>query len=341
MPFSPRNKETLPLDMERDPIDKAIWDEELDAFLPGKVFDFHVHLWDNSLRQDPSAPQPRPRPDVDVASLRTFWAELFPGREMRFMLLPTPAADVDQDAHNRWMLEQGKLAPESLFAMLATPSTSTQYAETAIRTHGVSAFKPYRVFGSDPDEGGIRDYLPERLIEVAHHFGLAIMLHMSKRAGPADPENLADLEDFTRRYPRAQWVLAHCARGFNSFFLEKALPRLKDLPNIWYDTSAVNDLYSHILLLKHEERRRIMYGSDGVFAGGMRGKYVTYARAWEFYGGNPELTHCDPAATFVVYEQLRQQRQAADLLGLTADEISDLFHRNAERLVGSLRAGGQ
>lgn len=252
------------------------------------------------------------------------------------MLLPTPVKDVDQDAHNQYMFEQGKLAPESRFAMLATPSTSCEAAESAIRQHGVAAFKPYRVFGADPDEGGIRDYLPERLIEVADHFGLAIMLHMSKRAGPADPENLADLEDFTRRYPRVQWVLAHCARGFNSVFLEKALPRLKDLPNIWYETSAVNDPYSHILLLQREDRGRIMFGSDGVFAGGMRGKYVTYARAWEFYGGNPELTHCDPAATFVVYEQLHQQRQAADLLGLTPGETADLFHRNAERLIAAL-----
>ena len=49
--------------------------------------------------------------------------------------------------------------------------------------------------------------------------------------------------------------------------MEDSIRFLCDLPNIWYDTSAVNDLYSHFLLMKHEDRKRVMFGSDNVVAG--------------------------------------------------------------------------
>ena len=77
--------------------------------------------------------------------------------------------------------------------------------------------------------------------------------------------------------------------------LEQSIQRLKDMPNIWYDTSAVNDMYSHYLLMKHEDRKRVMFGSDNVEAGCVRGKYVTYGKAWQYFEGFPDLTHCAPA----------------------------------------------
>ena len=73
--------------------------------------------------------------------------------------------------------------------------------------------------------------------------------------------------------------------------------------------------------MKHEDRRRVMFGSDNIVAGCARGKYITYGRAWEYYGGFPDLPHCDPTPTFVIYEQLRQERQVADMLELTLTRL--------------------
>lgn len=169
--------------------------------------------------------------------------------------------------------------------------------------------------------------------------GLAITMHLSKKTGPADPENLEDLRYYTSQYPNAQWILAHCARAFNAFMLEASIHRLKDMPNIWHDTSAVNDLYSHYLLMKYEDRKRVMFGSDNIVAGCMRGKYITYGRAWHGYEGKPDLLHCDPTPTFVIYEQLRQERQVADILGLTRQEIEEHFSGNAMRFMEMVHAG--
>jgi len=81
----------------------------------------------------------------------------------------------------------------------------------------------------------------------------------------------------------------------------------------------------------------VMFGSDNVIAGCARGKYVTYAGAWHFHEGDPDLQHCDPRATLVIYEQLRQEKQVADMLGLTDSEIDDHFSGNAQRLLADLR----
>lgn len=70
------------------------------------------------------------------------------------------------------------------------------------------------------------------------------------------------------------WQLAHCARSFNSILLEKPLRRLKGLEHICYDLSAVCDDYSMYLLFRHENRSRLMFGTDAVVNGGMRGTYA-------------------------------------------------------------------
>jgi hypothetical protein len=100
----------------------------------------------------------------------------------------------------------------------------------------------------------------------------------------------------------------------------------------------VNELYSHYLLMKHEDRKRVMFGSDNIVAGCDRGKYVTWGRAWYQFNGIPGVQHCDPTPTFVIYEQLRQERQVADMLGLTQEEIEDHFSANAERFIAQVRA---
>ena len=57
----------------------------------------------------------------------------------------------------------------------------------------------------------------------------------------------------------------------------------------------------------------------------------------EYYAGFPDLPHCDPTPTFVIYEQLRQERQVADMLGLTQAEIEDHFSGNAIRFIKQVR----
>jgi len=318
--------------------DRDIWEKELDDFVPQVVYDMHTHIWSDRHRGELEPSHEGLRAEFDYRDHLKWAADLYPGREMHYLVLGTPiTGGIDIEGHNTWMAQQVSADPHSAVNMLVTPDMTPDDVAAQVTRHGFLGLKPYRTFAPDPANARIRDFLPESLIEVAHDMGLAITMHLSKMTGPADKENQQDLKDYTSRYPRAQWILAHCARAFNAFMMEEAIHFLKDLPNIWYDTSAVNDVYSHFLLMKHEDRKRVMFGSDNIVAGCERGKYVTYGRAWEYFPGMPDLLHCDPTPTLVIYEQLRQERQVADMLGLTPSEIEDHFAGNARRFIEQMR----
>ncbi|KKR04392.1 MAG: class III aminotransferase [Candidatus Uhrbacteria bacterium GW2011_GWF2_39_13] len=322
-------------------IDRAIWETELENFVPSRIFDFHTHLWAEKHKGRNRNNTSPLRMEVNMKTLRKISEKIFPDRQIDFLALGTPLKNIDMDAHNSWVAGEVIKEKKSYAGMVVTPEMSPDYLEKQVKKYAFKILKPYRVFAKDPANSRIKDFLPEPVIDMANSLALGIVLHISKKSGINDKYNLNDLREYTKKYPLVQWVLAHCARAFNPFTLEKAIHELKDIPNIWYDTSAVNDLYSHIILLRHENIKRIMFGSDNVAAGCMRGKYITYAHAWEGYKGNVSLEHCNPEPTFVIYEQLRAQRQAAEILGLGPEAIKDIFYNNAQSFFKCLKMKGK
>jgi len=314
------------------PIDIDIFENELNSFLPKKIFDMHTHLWSEK-HIGQCVENSGLRVEMDFMGLKECCSTLFPGRKMHFALLGTPIKHIEYNDHNNWLAQEAAKDSLSQAFMLTIPNMTSEFLLEQIEENCYAGFKPYRVFAEDMDEARIKDYLPENQMEVANEKGLCVTLHLAKFDGVADKYNQNDLKLFTNKYPGIKWILAHCARCFNSRFLEQSIYFLKDLPNIFYDTSAVCDLHSHILLLKHEDKKRILYGSDLLAASGVRGKYISYGNAWEYYKGNQHLAYCDPEATFVIYEQLRAQKQAAEIIGLTTDEVQDMFYNNAMRLL--------
>lgn len=312
--------------------DRDIWESELEDFVPEQIFDAHVHLWNNRFAT-PATEVTTLRHEVGIEGIREFTGQVFPGRESHFLLLGTPLRGIDFAGYRQWLASEANRDPKSAAGILVTPDLSPEELDREVRVNRIRALKPYRIFADDPANCDITDYLPETIIEVADQHHLLIVLHLSKFAGAADGKNLAELSRLTARYPNVTWQLAHCARGFNPFTLEKSIHRLKYLDHVCYDNSAVNDLYSHLLLLRHEDRCRIMFGSDNIAAGAAHGKYVCWGRGWEYFPGVPGRTHCDCRATMVVYEQLRCLRQAAAILELSRNDLENIFYRNAQRLI--------
>ena len=75
--------------------DRRIWAEELEAFVPGQVFDAHVHLWSEAARGDLSGPPTGLRRQVDFERLRRWSRRIFPGRRLAFLALGTPLPGMD------------------------------------------------------------------------------------------------------------------------------------------------------------------------------------------------------------------------------------------------------
>jgi len=184
----------------------------------------------------------------------------------------------------------------------------------------------------------IDEFLPHEQMELADQLGLWVTMHLSRYHGCADQQNLDDLQEYTtRRYPNIKWMLAHCARSFTYWPIQQAIERLRDLPNIWYDLSAVTDVRPFITLFSKEDTKRIFYGSDGVDATYFHGTYVTLGRAWQTFDISKtelQFLHCDGRPILAIYEQLLAMKHAAEIIGLSRDQIDDLFWRNAASAFG-------
>jgi hypothetical protein len=322
------------------PQDQQIWEEELAEFVPTRVFDAHIHLLDpvHLSAETPAAFRSWSR--ADLAALRSWAARLYPGREVHFLTLGTPAPGIDVAAHNRWCIEQIQQDPQSRLNRLVTPSCQPDDILRDVRQAGVIGLKPYRLFSvtGDAAQCRIHEFLTPEQLELANELGLWVTMHLSRFHGCADEENLRDLKEYTEtRYPRVKWILAHCARSFTYWPIRQAVDRLRELPNIWYDVSAVTDVRPMITLFSREDSRRILYGSDGLDATYFRGQYVALGRAWQGLDVSKlplQFPHCDGRPILAIYEQLLSMKQAAEMAGWSREQVEQLFWKNAAEAFG-------
>ena len=319
--------------------DRRIWEEELVGFVPDRVFDAHVHLLDRRhLSDTPGAFLQWS--DASLATLQAWAARLYPGRETHFLTLGTPSPGIDVAAHNGWAAQQIQADPQSRYQRLVTPGCRTEDIVRDLNLPGVVGLKPYRSFATTGDAARCRihEFLPHEQLELANDRQLWITLHLSRYDGCADSWNLADLEEFTtRRYPRIRWILAHCARSFTYWPIRQSVDRLREMPQIWYDVSAVTDIRPLITLFSKERSERIFYGSDGVDATYFRGQYVALGRAWQALDAERAglaFPHCDGRPILAIYEQLLSMKQAAEIVGLSREDVENIFWRNAASAFG-------
>ena len=336
--------------IERNDLDQQIWDEELADFVPSKVFDAHTHIYRWVDNIDPDK-QNGPfssfvRPEFEHASwdlLDECDHILMPGRSVQRLSFPFPFPQCDFDGSNAFITGEVSPHPQSGALTLVHPSMTADQVDATVRAGGFLGLKPYRFYSStgDPVECRITDFMAEHQIAVADQHGLIIMMHLSRSRGISDEQNLDDLEWLTTKYPRVRWILAHCARSYSSWPIEKAGNRLRDLPNIWCDTSSVCESDAVEALLRTIGVDRVMYGSDDVPVGVLRGKYVAFGFGWAYLSEENHslnLSHCDPRMTFTRYEGLRAMQRAARSVGLTRDEIQAMFHDNAVSLIEQVRS---
>lgn len=317
--------------------DRQIWEEELADFVPSRVFDTHIHLFDR--RHAPSDVEGG-WSDANLATIQQ-WAEvLYPGRETHFLVLGTPLVGMDVNAHNAWAISQVQADRQSRINRLVTPSCRIEDIRRDVALPGVIGLKPYRLYSVTGDiaQCRIHEFLTHEQLELANELGLWVTMHLSRFHGCADEDNLADLEEYTRRrFPRIKWILAHCARSFTYWPIRQAIDRLRDLPNIWYDLSAVTDVRPFITLFQRENIGRIFYGSDGVDATYFHGQYVALGRAWQGLDVakfDLRFPHCDGRPILAIYEQLLAMKHAAEIAGLTTEDIDRIFWRNATEAFG-------
>ncbi len=336
--------------LHRTDLDCRIWEEELEEYIPRRVFDVHTHVYRWGFNTDPNKDASATAAmlgcgfsQADWAALNACDAALMPGREVHRLSFPFPfTPSCDFEASNRFVRDETARDPASSALMLVHPSMTEQYLDEHIRRDGLLGFKPYRFYAmtGDPVECRLTDFLPEHQIRVADRHGLIVMMHLARRNAVADPQNLEDLLRLTDAYPNVKWILAHCARSYSDWVVRRAADTLARLKTVWYDTSSVCEADAILALIEAVGVGRVMYGSDDLPVGAMRGKYIAFARGWAYLSEKNhslDLSHCDPRMTFTRYEQLRAMRRATSRLGLRPNEIEAIFSGTAEQLIDSVR----
>ena len=330
--------------MEPTDLDRRIWEEELADFLPQRIFDVHLHCFNEAFCLSKPGDDPPEHKMTDACPLPLIgWTELtriyemvFPGRTVDCLMFGWVFRRVDFDGHNAFTAAQVAGQSPSAGLMLVHPDFSVEKVAADLDKYGFVGLKPYRWYANDVVNCRITDMLPEALIELANDGELIVMMHIGGQLGIAEEQNVLDLLDLAERYPKIRWDLAHMARSSIAWPLERSIERIKDVPNFWYDFSSVT--YSDVLTLgfRHLPLDRIMFGSDFP-CDLVRGTMVSFGLGWEQLTEddiarlNP--SHCDPRPTYTAYETIRAARRAIRFEGFGPQEINDIFYNNAFKFV--------
>lgn len=312
---------------------------ELAAWLPKKVFDVHAHLYRVDDLKAPDLALLNEGPDaVSAQTWRENLGPLLPGAELAGALFfPYVARSCDNAAANAFLLEQVEANPGSRGLVIATPSMTEKDGAGLLEHDGIVGFKPYHCYAAREDTANAEtdEYVPEWAWKLCHEQAGVIMLHLVKSGALSDPDNLATIQRKCRAYPNAKLVLAHAARGFHAPNTVGAVHALRSIENVWFDTSAICEAAPLLAILQAFGPRKLMWGSDFPVSH-QRGRCVTAGNGFFWLG--PE--HIDASSPFspelavAGLESLRALADAAGQFGLDGEDLGDIFHDNAARLLG-------
>jgi glutamate-1-semialdehyde 2,1-aminomutase len=316
--------------------DRELWDRELASFVPPRVFDAHVHLYEVSQFQgQPPALCAKGPPIADWKTFQQHIGELMPGREIEATCFGFPATSVDFAAANYFLAQEAR-NKGCRGQMLIAPSMDPEFVRQSVQEGGFVGLKPYHLFSSEKPtfDAPIESFLPESHIQVAHELGLTITLHIVRTRALADASNQATLRRYSTAYPGARLILAHAARGFNPHHTMEGIDSLRGLANVWFDTSVVTDAGAIEAIVRVMGHSRVLYGSDFPVSH-LRGRCVALGDSFLWLSAeNTKLdtAYADVQFALVGHEALRTLKVAARGLRLTDSQVEDVFLNNAAQL---------
>ena len=163
-------------------------------------------------------------------------------------------------------------------------------------------------------------------------------MHVPRSDRLADPEIQSGVASLAREYPQAQIVLAHCGRCYLPDQMQKAVAGIRNLDNVYLDTSMVMDVAVLQILLEEIDSTRLLFATDFPVPA-MRGRRVYAMDHWVdlVQGQNPpsgyRVQSDNFRATFMVYEIVLAIRRAAERVKLSEDRLTAIFHDNGMALL--------
>jgi len=331
---------------ELDEKDREIVERVVAGFVPTRIFDFHTHLLRGSDFTDVNRPQfVEPGLVMDAAALLRGLEAWLPHREVRALCFGIPARNVDAPAINEWVAKEVAAQSGWRALALARPDDDPEKISAHLSSGHFAGLKVYHLFAERTDSFNceVEEFVPEWMWEVLHAHRGILMLHIVKDTAMADPANQAAVRRLCRKYPNCQLVLAHVARSFSHRHALEGLRCLRDLDNVWVDTSAVCESQAFAEAIEVFGPERILFGSDFPISN-FRGRSSTLGESFHWLyedGEDPSKEALNRQMTLVGLESLRAFREAAETSGLTVGDLENVFHRNALRVLGEEADGAE
>ena len=321
--------------------DQEFHERELASFLPDKFWDMHTHLW---AKEAYNAPLPPGFPaDATCEDYITLMQPIFPGRQLGGWFLPKPTVHAPEQTLtvSEWTADSVRGKPNCKGAFLIKPQDDPEWVRENVKRLGLSGLKCYHVHAIKKPtlNAEIPEYLPEEIMRVANEEGWYVTLHMVKDRALADPGNQHWIRHYCESFPDMKLILAHSSRGFQPAHNWEGLPKIADLPNVYFDSSANCSPVAHEAILKICGHEHFMVGTDFGAASHTHGHHAPVGDSFYFiYEKSPvwdTLTNPDDKPVLIVLEHLRSIKWAAWSQGLSDTQIEDIFWNNAARLMGA------
>ncbi len=335
-------------------VDNKFYCERLRDFLPEKIIDIHTHVWLDSivthttdeLAKVVSWPS-KVAKDNSIEDLLETYRLLFPGKLVSPMLFANIIDKNSLDKMNAYVTQCAQ--KHSLPSLAVTrPDWDAEEFENIVKQGGFLGAKVYLTFSADyipTNEIRIFDYLPHHQLEVLNRRGWIVMLHIPRDKRLRDPLNLAQMLEIEKRYPNIKVIIAHVGRAYCPEDIGDAFEVLASTKNMMFDFSANTNAEVFEELIKAVGPKRILFGSDMPITR-MRmkricenGNYINLV-AKDTYGDvsddkNMREVENDQAEqlSFFMYEEIDAFRQAAEKVGLTDNDIEDVFYENAHKII--------
>lgn len=345
----------MPPLVEIKPVDREFYESRLRDFLPDQLIDVHTHIWRGArrpIRNAVSWPL-RVAADNSVEDLLETYRLLLPGKQVTplvFAMVPQGRDDVR--GLNEYVRQSA--AAHDLPSLLFThPAWSAEELSERIEAGGFLGIKCYLSLCPahlPPKEIRILDVFPPHHLEVIDRLGGIVMCHIPRPGRLRDPVNLAQMLQIEREYPNIKLIIAHVGRAYCNHDVGDAFEVLAESRSMCFDFSANTNAWVFERLIECVGPRRILFGSDMPVLR-MRMRRVTEGDHYVnlvpkgLYGDvsdDPNMGEVEgdqaEKLSFFLYEEIDAFRRAAEARGLSRDEVADVFHNNARRLLDA--AGG-
>jgi hypothetical protein len=334
-------------------VDRAFWDRHLADWVPNRVFDAHTHVNEPRFRTVERTEEMRRQywvnevsEPIGAADAQRCYETVFPGRQFSCLAFGHPSLDYDIEASNASLREES--APRGWSHLIVSrPEWTAGQLEQQLDSSGALGIKPYYSLIPDQDpssrdkylEASIFQFLPHEQLEVLDGRGAVVMLHVPKADRLGHPDNIAEVKQIRRQYPRVRLIIAHLGRCYTLFHAQESLPQLADEDGLYFDNSAVLNPDVHRFALKMLGPSRILYGTDNpIFY--MRGRrqwqgttYINRTSYPFYFNKDREPPEVEATYTLYMYEALRALKSACEELAFASDELEAIFYRNAQQLL--------